>query len=130
MTQTLNKTPWTPEQVDALDPVVRQAVRSFLAWAEAYTLRTGNLPHFGECEAYVEGYDADHPEHVSKDLAAEIVTREVTAAEVLVVWIRDNGLGAWSELREEHGLTPGDMFQSVVASWLHDIIGCPSSVWA
>lgn len=124
MSQTLNKTPWTAEQVDALDPVVQRVVRAFLAWSEREILATGNLPDFEACESYVFG---DDPPQIDPDLAAEIVTREATATRSLLQWVEDDGLGGWSELREAAPdlYDAGAMFQSVVASWLHDIIGCP-----
>lgn len=130
MPQELMKTAWTAGQIDALDPIVRRVVADFLVWVAALKERTGNLPHFEDCEVYVEGsveYDGTQP-HLDADTCAQVITRELTAAEGLVQWVRDDGMGAWSELRDEQPevYTPAAMFAEVVASWLHDIIGCPT----
>lgn len=121
MQQDMLGKPMTPEEVEQLDPVVKIVVREFLDYAERFpATHEGLLPDFEDVEEYVFN-------NVNESQAAEVVTRNVDAAEGLARWVRDDGLGAWSELREANpsGYGPGPMFQSVVAAWLHDVIGGP-----
>jgi hypothetical protein len=119
--QTMNGKPMTPDERAQLDPVVKIVLGEFLDWAERFPdTHDGLLPDFEDIEEYVFC-------NVNESQAAEVVTRNTDAAHGLYVWVRDNGLGAWSELREANpsGYGPGAMFQSVTASWFHDVIGGP-----
>lgn len=123
MTQDLLTSPLTDKQISQLadEKIVRPLVHRFKRAADKFAQQHGGTQmHFENVEEWV--FD-----NVNDELAAEIITREPEAAKALYVWIRDDGLGAWSELREENPdqYGPAAAFQSAVASWLHDIIGAP-----